>query len=315
MDSPITRRTFCHAVAAGAIFAGQRRRSFADDQPTGIRLSIGNYGMPDLTPEQAIRLIGGIGYDGIELSAMPTHPTAPESLNASQRESLRQLLGEQRLMLTSLMENLPLSAVPTEHQTTLDRLKRAADLGRDLSPAAPPLIQTVLGGGTWDQKKELFRDRLGDWLQIAQAEKTVIAIKPHRSGALSKPSEAAWLLGQLGNSRWLGMAYDFSHYALRDLTIADTINDAFPSTALIVVKDVIQKNGQVEFGLPGEGNVIDHAEILSSFYRRGYRGSVCCEVSVQVSRRADYNAETAAKSSYAFMNRLLERAEVPRRPR
>ncbi|WP_010585426.1 sugar phosphate isomerase/epimerase family protein [Schlesneria paludicola] len=315
MESPISRRTFCHAIAAGASCVSLRRTTCAEDQPAGIRLSIGNYGMPHFTAEQAIRVIGDLGYDGIELSVMPTHPTSAEAITKDQRGPLHQLLAEKRLTLTSLMEHLPPSSVAAEHQTTLDRLKRAAELGRDLSPEAPPLIQTVIGGGTWEQKKDLFRDRLGDWLRVAEAEKTVIAIKPHRSGAMSKPSEAAWLLGQLGNSRWLGMAYDFSHYALRDLNVSETINDAFPSTALIVVKDVLQKEGQIEFGLPGEGHLIDHADILTSFYRRGYRGSVCCEVSVQVSRRTNYDAEAAAKSSYVFMNQLLERAGIPRRPR
>lgn len=314
-SSIFTRRAFCQSLGAGVSLAGLSS-GFAgplDDRPTGLAIAIGNYGMQSYKVEDAIRLIADLKYDGIELSVMPGWDSSPQTLTRERRAPLRQMLVDSHLELASLMEDLTPSAVDAEHLKTLDRLKQAAELGRDLAPQSPPLIQTVLGGGKWNDKKELFRDRLGDWLQIAKSTRTVIAIKPHRSGAMSRPDEAAWLLAQLGSSPWMGMIYDYSHYALRDMSIAETVKAALPITVQIVAKDVAKRGDQVEFALPGEANTFNHAEILSDFYRSGFRGSVCCEVSSQVFRRAGYDAAAAGKACYEYMKSTFDKSQIPRR--
>ena len=282
------------------------------DRPEGLSLGIGNYGMQSYKANEAIRLIADLKYDAIELTVMPEWDSSPDKLTGERRRTVRRMLADTGLALTSLMENLTPSVTDAEHQKTLERLKLAAELGQDLAPDSPPLIQTVLGGGDWSEKKELFRDRLGDWRRIAESTKTVIAIKPHRSGAMSQPEQAAWLLEQLGSSPWMGMIYDYSHYAMRGLSVAETVKAAFPTTVQIVVKDVMKKGDQFEFALPGEANTFDHAEILTAFYKSGYRRSVCCEVSSQVFRRPVYDAAAAAKSCYDFMSRIFEKAGIPR---
>lgn len=316
MTSILNRRTFCRTLgqcaAAAMVPIGVSRAADAP-KTVGMTLSIGNYGMQSYKVEEAVKLISRLGFDGLELSMMPEWDSAPAKLTGERRTALRGMLQDQGLALTSLMENLPPSPADTEHKKTIDRLMSAAELARDLSPKHPPLIQTVLGGGTWVDKKNLFRDRLGDWLQVAESTKTVIAIKPHRGGAMSQPSEAAWLLAQFDNSPWLGMVYDNSHYALRDLSLDETIETAFPTTVLIVVKDVVRKGDQIEFALPGESGTMDHGKVVKSFYELGYRQNVCCEVSAQLSRRAGYDAEVAAKQCYQNMSQMFEKAGIPRR--
>ena len=130
---------------------------------------------------------------------------------------------------------------------------------------------------------------------------------------MSRPTEAAWLRAQLGDSPWLGMVYDYSHYALREMPIADTIKAAWPMTVHIAVKDLVAKGNEVEFALPGEAKTIDYSEILTQFYELGYRNDVCCEVSSQVFRRSGYDAAQAAKESYSNMNMAFDAAHVPRR--
>ena len=315
MTPPLTRRTFCCSVAYGiaSTVLPQWSVHAQQDRLDGLSLAIGNYGMQSYKVDEAIRLIAGLKYDAIELTVMPDWDSSPEKLTGERRDAVRRMLADTGLTLTSLMENLTPSAADADHQKTLERLKLAADLGRDLSPDSPPLIQTVLGGGDWNEKKELFRDRLGDWRRIAESTKTIIAIKPHRSGAMSQPDQAVWLLEQLGSSPWMGMIYDYSHYAMRGLSVTETVKTAFPTTVQIVVKDVAKKGDQFEFALPGEANTFDHAEILTAFYKSGYRHSVCCEVSSQVFRRSGYDAAVAAKACYDFMSRVFEKAGVSRR--
>jgi sugar phosphate isomerase/epimerase len=312
--SSISRRAFC-GIGMGTVFAAvsQGYAEPATTQPAGLTLSLGNYGMKGHKVEQAISVIAGLGFDGIELSVMPEWDSSGANLSGERRSRVARLLTDQGLVLSSLMEDLTPSAVQTEHQATLERLKVAADLGHDLSPNEPPLIQTVLGGGSWSEKKELFRDRVGDWLRIAESSKNVLGIKPHRSGAMSQPAEAVWLINQLGNSPWLGLIFDFSHYAFRDLSIAETVETALPATIQIVAKDVAKKEDKLEFALPGEANTIDHGEILKRFYQGGFRKSVCCEVSSQVFRRPDYNAESAAKTCYRHLDAVFEKSQIPRR--
>ena len=196
-----------------------------------------------------------------------------------------------------------------------DRVGEVARLGHDLSPKCPPLIQTVLGGGKWDEQKNLFRDRLGDWAKLAAETQTIIAIKPHRGGGMSKPSEAVWLIQQLDNTPWIRMVYDYSHYAFRDLSVEETVETALPYTAHIAIKDTIQTDKGFRFVLPGASNSFDYADLFKRFYTGGYRADICCEVSGMVSSQAGYNPVAAAQTCYANIAPRFAQAGVPRRSR
>ena len=174
------------------------------------------------------------------------------------------------------------------------------------------MIQTVLGGRDWTACRERFRDRLADWIRVAEAEETVIAVKPHRGGGMSRPSEAVWLIRQLGDTPWLRMVYDYSHYAFRDMPLEETIDTALSYTAHIAVKDAVQRDGKVTFMLPGEGGAFDYAALLRRFYDGGYRGDICCEVSSAVWDKPGYDPVQAAKTCYANMAAAFEKAGVPR---
>jgi inosose dehydratase len=186
------------------------------------------------------------------------------------------------------------------------------ELAHDLAPDRPPLVQTVLGGGRWDEKKNLFRDRLAGWLTVAKESKVVLAIKPHRGGAMSRPEEAIWLIQQLKEPVCLRLVYDYSHYAFRDMPLEETVRTALPYTAHIAVKDAIQKGERVEFLLPGESGAFDYVRLLQLFHDGGYRGDICCEVSSMVSSKPGYDPMAAAKTCYKNMARAFEKARVPR---
>jgi inosose dehydratase len=275
-------------------------------------LSIGTYSLKGMPLDDAIRRVAQIGYDGIEIATQPGFDGEPANLTLERRMDIRRRLDETGLRLTALMEQLTPAENEDQHVSDLGRLRRVLALARTLNNRRPPLVQTVLGGGTWDEKKALFRDRLGDWVEAAAQTQVVLAIKPHRGGALSRPEEAVWLIQQLGDSPWLRMVYDYSHYAFRDMPLEDTVRVALPYTAHVVVKDAIQQGNKVVFGLPGEGGTFDYARLLRLFYDGGYRGDVCCEVSSQVSKRLDFDPAAAAKTCYEVMAAAFSKANVPR---
>jgi inosose dehydratase len=313
--SRVTRRRFLQSAALGAAMgvpAGRRAWGQSPPRQGGFTLSIGTYSLKGMTLEDAIAQIHAIGYDGIEIATQPGFDGEPAKVPPERAKDVRRRLEESGLRLTALMEQITPSADEAQHLADLGRLRRVLALARRLSPRRPPLVQTVLGGGSWEEKKELFRDRLTDWVDAAAQSRVVLAVKPHRGGALSRPEEAIWLIHELGDSPWLRMVYDYSHYAFRDMPLEDTVRTALPYTAHVVVKDAVRDGDKVVFALPGASGTFDYPHLLRLFFDGGYRGDVCCEVSSMVSRKPDYDPVMAAKACYEAMSRAFDTAKVPR---
>jgi sugar phosphate isomerase/epimerase len=292
-------------VSIAGMVAGAANASRAQDPaPRMPRLAIGNYGMKSLPLEEAIRQVTAIGFGGFECCAIPEWDSAAARMPADRRRATAALLADCGLRLAAVMENLPPEADDARHRATLVRLGDAVDLARDLAPDRPPLVQTVLGGGAWDEVKGMFRDRLGTWVELARERSATVAIKPHRFGAMSTPGQAAWLIGQLGDPAELRIVYDWSHYAFRDLTVAGTIRDARGLVAYVAVKDAVRTGDKVSFALPGSTAAadapdgVDHAAIRAALDAAGYAGDYCCEVSGQVSKQPGYDPLAAARACH-----------------
>jgi len=313
------RREFLRAALATCSLAtlGTRyapRAQAAD--PARMTLGYGTYGMPGMTCEAALKIIAEAGFDSIEIDARREADADPTRVDEARRKLLKQKLGDSGLALRALMIERGPSADDKLHTAALDELKRAAQLGHDLSPDRPPVIQTVLGGGDWEKLKAMYVERLADWARTAEATKTLIAIKPHRQGAMSQPAQAVWLFEQLGKPAWLRMVYDYSHYAYRDLPLEETLKTALPYTAHVAVKDAIEDgNKKVTFALAGETGKIDFVSMIRLLNEGGYRGDVCCEVSRMLWSQPGFDATAAARTCYKNMAQAFEKAGVERKKR
>lgn len=270
----------------------------ADKQAAKMTFGFSLYGMRSLSLDEAMSACAKIGYDSVELTVMPGWPADPLKLDADARKKLRDRLRELKLTLPALMESTPLDVDDKTHRAQLDRLKVAADLGRTLSPDKQPIIETILGGKTdqWEKLRESFATRLADWAKVAEAAKTIIAIKPHRFGAMSLPQHGRWLVDKIA-SPWLRLVYDWSHYQGRDLTMKRTIETIIPFACFVHVKDTIFEKDQAKFVLPGDGGT-DYVQLLGLLKEQGYTGNVCVEVSGMVSSKKGYDPIAAAKKSY-----------------
>ncbi len=309
------RRDFLTQSAAflGVAPLGSRLPALSAEGDT-CGLAIGTYGLQALSLEEAIDLVADTGYDAIELTTFPGYTGDPEALDAARRRDLKKRLVDRGLRLCALMADLHPAAEADKHASQSRQLRQLIELARDLADE-PPLIQTVLGGKVWEDSRDLFRDRLADWLQIAADQKGVLSIKPHRGHAMSTPEHAAWLFEQLGKPRRIRMVYDYSHYALREpvMTIADTVEQSLPWTNYVAVKDAVEVDGKVRFALAGEGTSWDHAEIIKALHLAGYRGDFCCEVSSQIWKSDPaYDAVEATKTCHRNLAEAFERAGVKR---
>lgn len=313
MFAPLNRREAlvrCLGVAAGAASLSAVAADDAAVLPFGFSL----YGMKSLPVTQAIRTCAEIGYDCVELALMADWPTAPEKLTTENRREIRTLLDDTNLRLTAVMDNLKLLAPDAEHRRNLDRIARDAELAHELSPGDPPVLETVLGSkpSEWEQVKQPMADRLGEWAETAANSKITIAIKPHVGGALHTPEGALWLLERV-NRPDIKLAYDFSHYELRGLKLADTIRALGERSVFVHIKDAKGTAEKFEFQLPGATGTVDYAEYLRLLVTAGYRGCVVVEVSGQVSGKPGYDAIAAAKTCYANVAPAYEKASVRRK--
>ena len=255
----LSRREWLAAASclsgAGALFAAPKRTI-----PLGFSL----YGMKTLPLADAIRACARIGYDGVELALIPGYPCEPKLLGVDGRKELRTRLADAKLRLLGLMENLVEPADEAGHRANLDRLKAAAELGQALAPDAPPPIETVLGGkpAEWERVRERLAERLRDWAAVGKDAKTVIAVKPHVGNALHTIDGASGSMKQV-DSPWLRLAFDFSHFRLRDVPLATAVEKLIPLSAFVHVKDAKGTPEKFEFLLPGEAGIDDRVRSSS----------------------------------------------------
>lgn len=307
------------STAACSLLPGSCASAESTASATGMLLGFSTYGTKDLTTEASIEVIRKTGYDSIEITVRPDWDAAPARMSTDRRKSIRRQLSDSGLVLTSLMEHLYPDRSEADHRKSLDRLKSVFELANDLSPGKPPLVQTVLGGGNWNEKKSLFVDRVGSWSTLGKSFHVVTCVKPHRGGAMSRPSQASWLIREISEERWLKMVYDYSHYAFRDIPLKESIEQTLPHIGHVAVKDAVQttpeagKPPRVEFRLPGEAGTIDFVAVLKTLHAGGYTGDISCEVSGMVSGRDDYDPEVAIQTCYTNMSRAFETAAIPRR--
>ena len=297
--------------ATGLALAGTAAPTVRGEEkkPSGCPMGFGTYGLPGYSLEDAIRLVADIGFDSIEFASMSGYHGAPDQIAASKRKDIRQQIADSGLQLGALM-GLPTPNAGKQADNTA-WVEQMLELAVDLVPGTPPIIQSVLGGGEWDDKKSLFRDSLGPWVELASAAGVELSVKPHRGHAMSLPEQAVWLIEQLDAKGKLSLVYDYSHFAFRDQDWEQTVATALPFTGYLVMKDAVQAGGKVRFALPGESGAMPHAPILKRFYAGGYRGEVCCEVSSQVWKADGYDSKAATATCHANLKNIFSAAGVP----
>jgi inosose dehydratase len=308
----ISRRQFLAASSAAAGALALRAAPSDDQRPRTIGLGFSLYGMKSLSIEGALKTCAEIGYDCVELPVMVDWPGDSAKLNADSRAELRQRVATSGLRLTALMENLPIVGDEAKQAANLERLKLAAQLANELCPMTPPLVETILGGkaGEFETVKEEFVQQLGKWADVMAEAKVLLAIKAHVSNATQRPEQLLWLLDQVA-SPWLVAAYDYSHFQLLDLKMADTMDALLPRSKFIHVKDTEHAQGKRGFLLPGEGS-IDYGEYFKLLAKSKYRGDVVVEISGQVSSKPGYDPVAAARKCYNHLAPAMKSAGITR---
>ena len=315
---PLTRR---HLILGSSLLAGiggllnstlgrsTHATILAANKTNDIPLTFSTYGLPKSGLNQAIDAIADSGYDGLEICVAPNALTATKKLSPVQRREARIRLKDRGLILSSLMSHLQPLGSKEQHSGDLIQLNQDCILARELAPDSPPVIQTVLGGKSWDVSKQKCVDRIADWIAIAEKHEVPIAVKPHRGHAMSRPSEAAWLIEKLNNSKFLRMWYDYSHFIFRDMPMQQSLQQSLPIMAGVAVKDAIERDGKIQFLLPGAAGTIDYKRLCQRLHAEQFTGPICVEVSSHVWKKPDYDATSALQKSHRVLSAAMAAAK------
>ncbi len=300
----LTRRQVLSLAASASLLACVPRTIPACDSKRSVGFGFSLYGMKNLPLIDALKRCATVGYDCVELPTMADWLGAPEKLTADDRRQFRDGLAKHSLRLSALMENVVLLAAPETHAKNLERLKRATELGHDLKPAGPVIIETVMGGkpSEWMEVREAMADRLLQWAKIGDQTQSIIAIKAHIGGAAHRPEHIRWLLDQV-QSPSLKVAFDFSHFQLRGIDLSEAWKTLAADTAFIHVKDSVGDQQKFQFVLPGEGT-IDYDSYFTLIRDSNYQGDIVVEVSGQLHSRPDYDPVAACEQSYALASKF-----------
>lgn len=262
------------------------------------------YAIKNFDPTDAIREIRGVGFESLELCLLPGWPTEPTKLDDNSRKKIREEILKSKLKLTALMEHLVPTSDSNQAKALEKRVKLACQMAIDLNPQKPPLLQTVLGNGDFEKLRPLYEATLKAWAGIAGEHKVVLAIKPHRFGAMTLPSQAVTLIENI-KSPWLKIVYDPSHLIFRGIDIYEELKKAQPYLAHVAIKDAFEKDGKVQFDYPGATGKMDYKSLFEKLNEMGFHGDVNCEISSMISSKADYNASKVMKASFENVSKHL----------
>jgi inosose dehydratase len=300
----ITRRSLLQSCAAPALFAAGEK--------TTIGFATGTYGMRSMPTAAALRTLAEIGYDGVQLCLIAGWPSDPATLTVPDRQELRNLLRDTKLAVPAVLENLQVAPGAEKRAANVDRLKLAIDLGNELVPGNPPVIDTVLGGKTadWEKLKGRIVDTLGEWAKIAESSHTTIGFKPHAGHAINTPERTLWTVKQV-NSKRIRVIYDYSHFWVEGFGLESSLSELLPYTAFIAVKDAVKTETKHEYLLPGDGQ-IDYLEYFRLLQQLHYTGWVGVEVSAMIHAKPGYEPVPTARLCYERLAPIFAKAGIMR---
>jgi sugar phosphate isomerase/epimerase len=274
-----------------------------------MQLSGSNYGMPNLSLDEALAFHAEVGFRAMELTVLPGYATALESFPTGERRRVSELFQRYGIVCSGVANFQSLIDLdPATAEPILARHRAAVDLASDLTlEAAPPVVVFFSGGqiGDWPAARDLLVDRIAALADYARSRGVVLAMKAHALGCVHRPHHLVDLFEQVGSPSFR-FCFDMSHYEVQGLSIEQAM---YPLLALSVhaeVKASIGRAPNQEYLIPGEPNAqSDFLGQFTAMRKLGYRGYLVPEVSVHVMRHPTYDQYAALRLSYQALTAVL----------
>jgi sugar phosphate isomerase/epimerase len=279
-----------------------------------MRLSGSNYGMPDLTIDQALAFHAEVGFRAMELTVLSNYATALAGFDAAEIKRVRELFRHFEIECSGIAHFRTLiEPDPTVMESVMAEHRRAIDLAVDLAPGStPPVILTTSGGAVadWPAACNRLVDYTGQIAEYARSRGVIVAMKAHAMGCVSRPHHLVYLFEQVGLPSFR-FCFDMSHFEVQGLSIEQAMYPLLALSAHTEVKASIGRAPNQEYMIPGEPNT--QSDFLGQFKAMvalGYRGFVVPEMSVHVMRRSNYDQYAALRLSYRALTDVLREVGV-----
>jgi sugar phosphate isomerase/epimerase len=269
-----------------------------------FKLGYSTYALKMLDPFDAVRLVNDVGYDALEICAADGWPSSPLEFSESQQRELGKLsqdLGFESPIMFALID---VCAPQSDRMAMLDLTKKKFDMAQRLHYDDSPILITTTPGHSappWESGREQIRDAFLSLADMAADNNIVVAIEAHAGTDFETPEKAVWMMEQTRHPN-LKLDLDISHFVVEGSEMVHSVNLCAPHSAMIHIKDGEKVDGQVQFCLPGDGN-IDITGFMTALRENGLEDQpVFAEVSVQQSREPDYDPRGAAEFCYSALD-------------
>ncbi len=280
-----------------------------------MKIAYGTYAMPTFALEDAIPIMAGLGYGGVEVAVGPRHfGSLPDQMDAARRARSRELLAAHDMEVVALFA-LTLHVLEhddADHRRNLADTRELVQLARDLGAGATPVIAMGIGGQTdrWQLDRDLIARRGRDYAALAEEHDFILAAEAHARAAVDRSERALWLIDQVGSPR-VGLHFDIVHFFMAGERIEDSVRALVPITVHTHITDAHRKpDGTFDLRLLGQGD-LDSTAYMRAMHAAGWTGFITMEVSAAVWSREDFDPVGAARIGYESIDRAFREAGVP----
>jgi len=270
-----------------------------------FQLGYSTYALPATDPFEALPKIRDIGYEAIEICAGDAWPSAPERFDAGKQRELAKLAQTLGFPSPILFGGIDVCAPDNERDAMLEKTRAKFEMARALHYDDTPLLITTTSGHhapPWESGKEQIRDAFLRLAGFAAEHDVIIAIEAHAGTDFETPEKAAWMMAQTNHPN-LKLDLDISHFYVEGADVDHSVDLCAPNSVMVHVKDGEKVDGKVSYCLPGEGT-LDLSRFLRALKRNGLTHlPVYAEVSVQISRRPDYDPWRTAQFCFDALDR------------
>jgi inosose dehydratase len=270
--------------------------------------------MPNLSIDQAVEQIAGLGFDGIEISVLPGWTTLIDDLDAAERKRILNLLNQKGLTLSAIYGcGSLLGNDPAAQEISGRRLCDAIDLATEWAQdGRVPYVNILSGGRTadWDTQVEALVERVVPFAQYAQERGVVLAMEPHVEGLVDMPDRTLTIL-KLVDSPALKVNFDISHFDIFGMSIEESVAALVPYSVHAHVKDQRGRYPDYEFLTPGDGD-FDYMAYLQAMQAHGYEGFITAEVSKMAQNKPGYDPIAASELTYRTLAKAFVDAGIAR---
>ncbi len=282
-----------------------------------MQLSGSNYGMPNLSLDEALAFHAKLGLRAMELTVLPGYVTALENLITADRSAARDQFKQLGIACSGVANFQTLTDPDSEPTSTvMARHRGAVELAVELAQdGQQPLVVLMSGGAVndWPAARERLVNRVGELAQFARTHGVVLAMKAHANGCVSRPHHLVELFEQVGSPAFR-FCFDMSHYEVQGLSIEQAMYPLLALSAHVEVKASIGQAPNQEYMIPGEsGTQSDFVGQFKAMSKLGYRGYVVPEMSVHVMRRPNYDPYAALRLATQSLGGLMHHEPVEER--